>query len=116
MYVVELEVFPKTLTVTNETESIELRCEMSGYIEPDGNLQWIRNGQRVTDDSDKYEIHFEEGNRSSVLSGEETLSRLSVLVVLDFVLQSDAGCYECKTLSSENSASVYVGTGVLATG
>ena len=44
---------------SNGTESIELRCEMSGYIEPDTNLQWFRNGEleRITGDGDDKYIH-----------------------------------------------------------
>ena len=103
--------------ISNGTESIELRCEMSGYIEPDTNLQWFRNGERITGDGDeKYDIHFEEGNKLSIFNGVETQSRVSVLVVLDFQQPSDAGCYECKTLRSKNTATVYVGTEELATG
>lgn len=116
MCVVELEAIPTAIVVSNTTESVELRCEMSGYIEPKINLLWLRNGERITEDSDKYDIRFEEGSKLSIFNGMEALSRVSVLTVLDFKQQNDSGCYECKTRRSKTTATVYVGTEELATG
>ena len=107
---VELKTSPEALTISNETGSIEVRCEMSQYIEPDNNLQWFRNGLRITGDSDKYEIHFEEGNSLSVFNGVTIMSRVSVLVVLDFQQQNDTGCYYCETKTTQKAAFVSVST------
>ena len=97
--------------VSNDTESVELRCEMSQYIEPDSNLRWFRNGRMINNDSDKYTIHFEDGNSSSVINGALTQSRVSTLVISDFEEQTDVGDYYCETIvTQQRSATVYIGT------
>ena len=83
---------------------------MSQYIQPDNNLQWFRNGRMINNDSDKYTIHFEDGDTPSVIDGAVTQSRVSVLVVSDFEEQKDVGDYYCETVNKQTSASVYVGT------
>lgn len=103
---VELEV---SFVVMNNSDSVELRCEMSQYIEPDKNLQWFRNGHMINANSSKYQIQFEDGNTPSLIDGVRTPSRISVLVVSDFKEQNDSGYYHCRTLSTHKSASVFVG-------
>lgn len=84
---------------------------MSQYIEPDHNLWWFRNGRMINNDSDKYTIHFEDGNSPSVINGEVTQSRVSVLVISDFEEQTDGGEYYCETVfTQQRSVLVYIGT------
>lgn len=100
---------PKIVIVDNKTKSVEMKCEMSQYIEPDENLQWFKNGQKINP-SNKYKVRFEDGNSPSLINGVRTQSRVSVLVVSDFQEQNDSGCYYCETRSTQKSASVFVGT------
>lgn len=102
---VELEV---SLVVMNNTDSVEMRCEMSQYIEPDDNLQWFRNGHMINASNSKYQIQFEDGSTPSLINGVRTESRISVLVISDFNQQNDSGCYHCMAINSQKSASIYV--------
>ena len=83
---------------------------MSQYIEPDGNLRWFKDGLEISSDGQKYEIQLGDGDTNDgVVNGRFVPSRVSVLVVLDFELYSDTGCYYCKTVgSSQRSESVLV--------
>ena len=106
----KLKVTPMTVVADNETDSIKMSCEMSQYIEPDKNLQWFRNGERLVS-SDKYNISLESGNNPSLVNGVEALSRVSVLVVSDFQGAEDGGFYHCNITNAKRSASVYVSLG-----
>lgn len=83
---------------------------MSQYIRPDNNLRWFKDGVQISSDGQKYKIHFEDGDPSGgVVDGRVVPSRVSVLVVLNFELQSDTGCYCCKTVGgSQRSESAVV--------
>ena len=83
---------------------------MLQYIQPDSNLRWFNDGLEISSDGQKYEIQFEDGDTNEgVVNGRFVPSRVSVLVVFDFDLYSDTGCYYCKTVgSSQRSESVVV--------
>ena len=108
----KLETSPAMVLVSNETRRIQMRCEMSQYIEPDNNLRWFKDGLEISSDGQKYEVQFVDGDPGEgVVNGRAVPSRVSVLVVLNFELESDTGCYYCKTIgSSQRSESVAVST------
>lgn len=107
---VELEASPMTITVDNETSTVELNCEMSQYVEPDSNLQWFRHGSRIAA-SEKYNISYEDGNKESQMGGsEQQSSRVSTLVISDFQ-EEDKGFYHCNITGTENSEAIYISLG-----
>lgn len=99
-----------TITVDNETSTVELNCEMSQYIEPDSNLQWFRHGDRITN-NEKYNISYDDGNKESQMGdSEQQSSRVSTLVISDFQ-EEDKGFYHCNSTGTGNSEAIYISLG-----
>ena len=101
------------IVARNETNTLEMRCEMSQYIQPDSNLHWFKDGLEIVSDGEKYEVIFKSGGDDlAMVNGRKVPSRVSVLVVSNFQQDNDTGCYYCMTVDgSYRSNSVAVTTG-----
>ena len=88
----------------NDSQFVELGCEMSGYIRPDNDLYWIVNGvplDLTANDGSKYRVSYRNGSNVSQFGGSSTIpSRVVVLTILDVNL-ADSGAYSCAINNTE---------------
>ena len=82
-------------TSTNASQ-VNFTCEMSAYIPPDEDLQWISNEGTILESSEKYTITYRNGRQSAAQKGgrRRSPSRISTLV-LHTPTAHDSGEYEC---------------------
>ena len=83
----------------NDSQFVELGCDMSGYIYPDEDLHWrAQNGVTIdsaTNSGTKYRISYHNGSKMAQFGGDTTIpSRVAVLTILDVRL-ADSGTYIC---------------------
>ena len=86
------------LTATEgATTSVELGCEMSGYLRPDEDLQWYRDNRLLLLKGARHSVSIKEGRMGAGQSGENTTvhSRLSVLNI-HHPSVADSGVYSCR--------------------
>ncbi|KAL5483900.1 hypothetical protein EMCRGX_G020320 [Ephydatia muelleri] len=105
---VKLEVLgPTSITVNATTTSqVELSCEMSQYIHPDGDLRWFRGGQKLDNTQSKYSIGYRNGTKLALNGGSDvTSSKVSVLTISQLT-SSDSGVYTCKVFGTDQSGDV----------
>ena len=78
------------------SQQVNLKCEMSDYIHPDEDLQWIGHNGLKLNHSEKYAINFENGVKSKAQNGgsKKTFSRVSTLSIFNPTVQ-DSGTYSC---------------------
>ena len=85
-----------TVRTFNDSQFVELGCDMSGYIRPDKDLLWIVNGAPATTNDSKYRVSYRDGNNVAQFGGKTTIpSRVAVLTILDVNL-ADSGVYSCE--------------------
>lgn len=100
---------PNTNITANESQTVELHCEASGFIRPDSDIQWLKEDEPIPKGV-KYTTSFTDGRPNATQTGHvngTTPSRISVLSISD-VDESDAGTYVCQSLDSGEMASVYL--------
>ena len=83
----------------DDSLSVEVGCDMSGYIPLDENLYWIVDGEEIrsnlTTNGQKYRIAHRDGVHKAQVGGSNpTFSRVSVLIINDVEL-SDTKMYLC---------------------
>ena len=82
----------------NDSQHVQLSCDMSGYIHPDEDLYWIVDGVPLdssNSDESKYMVNYRNGQNVAQFGGNSTIpSRVAVLTVLDVAL-ADSGMYSC---------------------
>lgn len=103
-----LEVQSTNITV-NESQTVELHCEASGFIRPDSDIQWLKEDEPIPKGV-KYTISFKDGRPNATQTGHvngTTPSRISVLRISD-VDESDVGSYICQSQDSGEMTSVYL--------
>ena len=105
-----MEANPKIIVAENETTNLQLKCEMSGYIEPDENLQWFRHGEKIKN-SNKYNISYVNGSKVSQMGEiQQQNSRISIVTISDFK-KEDRGFYSCNTTDTKVSEAIYISLG-----
>ena len=69
---------------------------MVGYIRPDRDLRWYKDGEKVVKEDNRKRISFTRGSENAAQDGDiiNTHSRMSVLRIRD-PLSSDSGVYTC---------------------
>ena len=97
IYTASLNVGQFSVTVYSVASSVQLTCDMAGYVPGQSNLQWYRNDMMLQN-STKYTILYQGGNRSAVLPSGPGASILSVLVINNPRVE-DSGVYECRIVS-----------------
>ena len=97
VYIASLNVGQFSVTVYSVASSVQLSCDMAGYVPGQSNLHWYRNGIMLQN-STKYTILYQGGNRSAVLPSGPGASILSVLVITNPRVEG-SGVYECKIVS-----------------
>ena len=105
---VKVEVLgPTNITVNaNTTSQVELSCEMSQYIRPDGDLWCFRGGQRMDTAQSKYSIVYRNGTKPAQYGGAmNTPSRVSVLTISQLT-SSDSGVYTCRLFGTDQSGDI----------
>ena len=105
---VKLEVLgPTNITVNATTASqVELSCEMSQYIHPDGDLWWYRGRKRLDITKSKYSIEYRHGTKLAQNGGNDvTTSRVFVLTI-SRLTSSDSGVYTCRLFGTDQSGDV----------
>ena len=83
----------------NDSQFVELSCDMSSYIRSDEDLYWIINGVPLnttsSDGGSKYNVGYRNGKNVAQFGGNSSVpSRVAVLTVFDVAL-TDSGNYTC---------------------
>ena len=97
VYTASLNVGQFSVMIYSVASSVQLSCDMAGYVPVQSDLQWYRNGMMLQN-STKYTILYQGGNRSAVLPSGPGASILSVLVINNPHVE-DSGEYECRIVS-----------------
>ena len=95
------------MTILDNASFVELRCDMSDYIQPDDQLQWFRNGEMITSGQARRQITFMNGTaRLGQFGGfSPQSSRVSMLTISNPVL-NDTGTYNCRVMDTTESVSI----------
>ena len=87
-----------TVRTFNDSQFVELGCDMSGYIRPQKDLFWTVDGVTLdpaTNDGSKYRVSYRNGTNKAQFGGSTTIPSLeTVLTILDVNL-ADSGVYYC---------------------
>ena len=91
---------------TNAT-SVELNCDMAGYVPPNTHLRWYRNNSLI-EDTNRYSTVYRPG-RYRAQKGRNATSNsvLSVLIIKSPTL-NDTGVYECRIADYNLTGTVYL--------
>ena len=89
-------------------QSVELECEASGYIRPDSDIHWYKDGKKIVEGV-KYSVVFRNGSLNAAQTGLNvtTAIRISVLIIND-VGQEDVGTYSCQSQETGEVARLYL--------
>ena len=95
LFTVHLTANETVVTVFDNSSSVELSCDMAGYIPENNALQWYRNNQLVSVSS-RVTVNYRDGLRYAS-RGFNSVNR-SVESVLKFSPPEtdDSGIYECR--------------------
>ena len=87
------------LVASSSDVSVELACEMSGFIRPDDSLTWVGpTGQTIVSGSNRHQITYTDGaSLQGAANGSEDLvpTRVSTLRISN-PEPSDTGNYTCR--------------------
>ena len=91
----------------NVGQDVFLSCVMEYYIYPDRDFQWMRENQRITVTTGKYDITYinHDENKGQIGGVNLTFSRLSSLRIYNLDI-SDEGLYICIVVGSGESSAV----------
>ena len=88
-----------TVRTFNDSQLVELGCDMSGYIRPQKDLFWIVNGvpfDPATSDGSKYMVSYRNGtNNMAQFGGSTTIPSLVTVLTIKDVSLADSGVYSC---------------------
>ena len=86
------------VTVFDNVSSVELSCDMAGYVPPVSDLQWFRDGVMIQNSSN-YTVLYRDGSRHSLrpVSGQSP-SVLSVLIITEPAVEDSGEC-QCRIVS-----------------
>ena len=100
-------------TYTNAT-SVELNCDMAGYVPPDSYLRWYHNNNLI-EDTYKYSTIYKPGRYRAQKGGNSTSeSVLSTLIIRSPTL-NDTGKYECRVHDYNLTATVQLNVTIYST-
>ena len=102
------------MTLDNAS-SVKMSCEMSDYIRPDNQLQWIKDGQLILSGQNRRTITFTNGTRDGQIGSYSVgPSRLSTLTISNPVL-NDSGTYTCRVMEANESVDIQLQVQVSST-
>ena len=96
------------LTATEgTTASVELGCEMSGYLRPDEDLQWYKDNHLLLLKGARHSVSIKDGMMGAGQNGgnETVHGRLSVLTIRRPIF-ADSGVYSCRVHGTTAEASM----------
>ena len=99
---------PHTIVNINTGQSVNISCQMIGYLIPDP-IQWKRNNADVSNDGSNYIISTTTGDPNVAISinGGLTNGNISVLNILN----GDTGTYTCGIPDTDIQLSITVKIG-----
>ena len=103
-----LTVLNTNVTVMSGVQSVELQCEASGYIRPESDIRWSKDGKEIVE-GEKYNVSFREGrpNAAQIGFNETSYSLVSVLTI-STVEEKDIGAYSCQSIESGEVARLHL--------
>ena len=88
-----------TVRTFNDSQLVELGCDMSGYIRPQKDLFWKVNGvpfDPATSDGSKYSVSYRNGtDNMAQFGGSTTIPSLVTVLTIKDVSLADSGVYSC---------------------
>ena len=99
---------PHTIVNINTGQSVNISCQMIGYLRPDP-IQWKRNNADVSNDGSNYIISTTTGDPNVAIgtNGGLTNGNISVLNILN----GDTGTYTCEIPNTDIQLSITVSIG-----
>ena len=108
---VSLDAVQDVMAVTEgSTESVQLGCEMKGFLRPDEDLLWYKEHQLlIPSEGGRYSVTIKDGTLGAGQDGrnETVHSRLSVLNI-KHPTASDSGVFSCKVRGTEAKANIFM--------
>ena len=96
------------LATEGATESVQLGCEMKGFLRPDEDLLWYKDHKLLIPTKGRsYSVAIKDGTPGAGQDGrnETVHSRLSVLVIKHPKVD-DSGVYSCKVRGTDAEANI----------
>lgn len=89
------------------TKSVQLGCEMTGYLRPDEDLAWYKGNYLLPLKGATYSVIFMEGTPGAGQNGENGTvhGRLSMLNI-NHPTVADSGVYRCKIRGTNTEATM----------
>ena len=89
------------------TRSVQLGCEMKGYLRPDKDLNWYKDGQLLPLDGVSHSVFVKEGSPGAGQNGKNRTvhSRISVLSINDPSVVN-SGVYSCQIRGTKMEANM----------
>ncbi len=105
LFTVTLQAVWETVTARDTDSNVELRCETTGFIRPDADLQWYHEDELVT--NNRTSVIFIDGSpHTAQRGGNDTApGRVSVLRISTPAV-TDTGMYTCRVQGTKESANV----------
>lgn len=89
------------------TKSVQLGCEMTGYLRPDQDLEWYKGSHLLPQEGGSYSVIFKEGTPGAGQNGGNGTvhSRLSMLNINNPTV-ADSGVYRCRIRGTKAEATM----------
>ena len=97
-----------TIAVKDSASEVELSCEMTLFIREDEDMQWFKEGQKITNGTNRHTITYRNGGDplAAQNGGLDLIpGRVSVLAISNPVVE-DSGPYTCALAGTDESVNI----------